>query len=104
MRESVRKAAQPRRRVLVISAEENEHSSLHRILDPAGWEFQAAITERIGMDALRRDSHDIPVVICNYTLPDGDWKRIWPLRMKYRLGPTWLCLRGWPTNAFGRRC
>ena len=28
------------------------------------------------MDALRRHGHAIPVVICNYTLPDGDWKRI----------------------------
>jgi len=28
------------------------------------------------MDALRRHSHATPVVICNYILPDGDWKLI----------------------------
>jgi DNA-binding NtrC family response regulator len=28
------------------------------------------------MDALRHNSHVIPVVICNHTLPDGDWTQI----------------------------
>ncbi len=70
------KTVQPRRRVLFIGAEHDEHASLRQILDPAGWEFQAAFTARGGMDALWRSEPAIPVVVCNHTLPDGDWRRI----------------------------
>ena len=95
---------QPRRRVLFIGAKDDEHSSLRQILDPAGWEFQAAFTACDGVDALRRNGHAIPVVICNYILPDGDWKRILAALDNCRFASASSSLRGWRMNAFGQRC
>jgi DNA-binding NtrC family response regulator len=86
----VLKTVQPRRRVLFIGAEYDEHASLRQILDPAGWEFEAAFTARGGMDALWRSDPAIPVVICNHTLLDGDWKRILTAVEKAPVPPTFL--------------
>lgn len=36
--------------------------------------MEGATTARDGLEMIRRDHCEIPVVICEHRLPDGDWK------------------------------
>jgi DNA-binding NtrC family response regulator len=38
------------------------------------WKLQGALTAGDGLKAMRRNHYEIPVVICEHCLPDGDWK------------------------------
>ena len=60
--------------VLLVSARTEDHDSLRGIFDGSKWEFQGAWTASEGRKVIRRDHREIPVVICQHSLPDGDWK------------------------------
>jgi DNA-binding NtrC family response regulator len=66
--------AAPPNAVLVISARAEVHSSLRSIFRGLRWDLQGAWTVSEGLQAIRRNLNEIPVVICEHTLPDGDWK------------------------------
>jgi DNA-binding NtrC family response regulator len=67
---------QTTRWILIIAPHADQHSSLRRIFDETLWECQSAFTKREGIDLLRRNRDSVQVVICEQSLPDGDWKGI----------------------------
>ena len=66
------RSAETEVKVLWISSSETDTIALRRILDHTAWKLEEART--LG-EALERLSADlVPVVICNYRLPDGTWR------------------------------
>jgi DNA-binding NtrC family response regulator len=60
-------------KVVVISHRAEDHASLRAILQRSPWEVHGAHTAGDGLRFLR--GHDpVPVVICEESLPDGDWR------------------------------
>jgi len=70
-----RHLSQPKRfRVLSISATPEDHHALRSILNDPLWQITKACTCK---DAIARLSRRrIPVVVCEYNLPDGSWRDI----------------------------
>ena len=60
--------------VLLVSARTEDHDSLRGIFHGSKWELQTAWTTRAGRKVIQHDHREIPVVICQHSLPDGDWK------------------------------
>ena len=60
--------------VLLVSAHAGDHDALHSIFSGSRWKLQGARTASEGLRAIRRDHPELPVVICEHSLPDGDWK------------------------------
>ena len=60
--------------VLLVSARAEDYDSLSRIYCGTPWQLQGAWTAKSGLDMLRRHRREIAVVICEHSLPDGDWK------------------------------
>lgn len=61
-------------RVLVVSAAEEEHRFLRHLFAHTNWRIYSArgCTEATAV----LDSQPIPVILCDYELPDGDWRRL----------------------------
>jgi len=59
---------------LLVSARTEDHDSLRGIYDGSKWELQTTWTVSEGRKVIGRDHCEIPVVICQHSLPDGDWK------------------------------
>ncbi len=61
-------------KVILISSLPDDHVLLRHIFDHSNWVLHTAPTCR---EALAYAcAHDIPVVICERDLPDGDWKLV----------------------------
>jgi len=60
--------------VLFISSCADDYASLQEIFGSSPWQLQVALTGLDGLRVIRRDLQRIPVVICESSLPDGDWK------------------------------
>ena len=60
--------------VLLVSARTEDHDSLRGIFHGSKWELQTAWTTRAGRKVIQHDHREIPVVICQHSLPDGEWK------------------------------
>jgi response regulator RpfG family c-di-GMP phosphodiesterase len=63
-----------RSKLLLVSPRFEDHSTLRRILRHTPWELQGAFTAGEGQTSLHLHHDLISVVICELTLPDGDWK------------------------------
>ena len=59
---------------LAVSPFEADLSFLQRMFDDADWKLFTAHTYKEGMTQLSREL--IPVVLCEYQLPDGNWKDV----------------------------
>lgn len=66
--------ALPTKAVLLVSAHTGDHNSLESIFRGSPWALQGACTAYDGLKTIRRNHGEIPVVICQHSLPDGDWK------------------------------
>ena len=64
----------PPNAVLLVSARTEDHDVLRGIFRGTRWELQGASTARGGLEMVRRHHREIAVVICEQSLPDGDWK------------------------------
>ena len=64
----------PTSAVLLVSSRTEDHDSLRDIYHGSKWELHTAWTVSEGRKAIQRDHREIPVVICQHSLPDGDWK------------------------------
>ena len=64
----------PTSAVLLVSARTEDHDSLRGIFHGSKWALQTASTASEGRKVIRRDHRALPVVICQHSLPDGDWK------------------------------
>jgi len=71
---SVVSVAGPPNAVLLVSARTEDHDSLQSIFGGSRWELQVAWTASDGLKTIRRNRLELPVVICEERLPDGDWK------------------------------
>ena len=60
--------------VLLVSARTEDHDSLRDIFHGSKWELRGAWTVSEGRKLIQRDHREILVVICQHSLPDGDWK------------------------------
>ena len=60
--------------VLLASPVEEDHSSLREMLTRSRWRLLDAHTCQEALALIKR--HDVPVVICAKTLPDGDWRTL----------------------------
>ena len=60
--------------MLLISSSREDHVSLRRILSRDRWKVHEARSYREAMSALCADR--MPVVICESSLPDGNWKDV----------------------------
>jgi hypothetical protein len=64
----------PRARLLSVSARQEDHLVLHRLVDSSQWRLVTAETCR---DAVRELwLHGARVVFCDCALPDGAWKDV----------------------------
>ena len=68
--------AKPQNAILLVSAHTREHDSLQNIFRGSRWQLQGARTVSDGLKSIRRHHAEIPVVICQHSLPDGDWKHL----------------------------
>jgi DNA-binding response OmpR family regulator len=59
---------------LLVSAHAEDHDSLESIFRDSRWQLQGAWTADAGLKMIRRNHREMPVVICEHSLPDGDWK------------------------------
>jgi DNA-binding response OmpR family regulator len=59
---------------LLVSAGTEDHDSLRDIFHGSNWELRGAWTASEGRQVIQRDHREITVVICQHSLPDGDWK------------------------------
>ena len=71
---SANSPATPPSVVLLVSAHNEDHDSLPCIFRGSRWHFQGARTASDGLKMIRRNPSGIPVVICEHSLPDGDWR------------------------------
>lgn len=60
--------------VLLVSGRTEDHDSLASIFRGSRWELEGAWTVRGGRKTIRHNPHKIGVVICEHSLPDGDWR------------------------------
>jgi DNA-binding NtrC family response regulator len=60
--------------VLLVSPRIEDHVSLQGIFHGSRWKMEGATTACDGLAMIRRNPCEIPVVICEHRLPDGDWK------------------------------
>ena len=60
--------------VLLVSAAGEDHALLPKIFRGTRWAMRAARTAKSGVRMIRRLRRDLGVVICQHSLPDGDWK------------------------------
>jgi hypothetical protein len=60
--------------VLLVSAHTGDHDSLEGIFRGSRWTLRGVCTASDGLKTIRRNPGEIPVVICQQSLPDGDWK------------------------------
>jgi DNA-binding NtrC family response regulator len=60
--------------VLLVNPRNEDHASLQSLFRGSRWKLQGAWTASDGLKAIRRNRYEIPVVICERCLPDGDWK------------------------------
>jgi DNA-binding response OmpR family regulator len=65
--------AEPKLRLLSISANPDDHSSLDRMIDHQAWQLATARTCRSAFSLLEQD---FEVVIADGLLPDGTWRDI----------------------------
>jgi DNA-binding NtrC family response regulator len=65
--------AEPKVRILSVSANRDDHLALNRMIDHKCWELQTASTCR---SAVRRLDRNIAVIFSECSLPDGTWKDI----------------------------
>ena len=73
---SAESTAIPTDAILLVSAHTGDHDSLQSIFRGSRWKLQEAWTASDGLKTIRRQHGEIPVVICEDSLPDGDWKRL----------------------------
>ena len=66
--------ATSRKAILSISAHSVYHDSLQSIFRGSRWRLHRARTASDGLKAIRRTHREISVVICEHSLPDGDWR------------------------------
>lgn len=66
----------PPNAILLVSAYAGDHDSLQSIFRGSRWQLQGARTVSDGLKSIRRHHAEIPVVICQHSLPDGDWKHL----------------------------
>jgi DNA-binding response OmpR family regulator len=59
---------------LLVSPRVEDHNSLKNIFRGSRWQVQGAWTASDGLKVIHRNHPEIPVVICEHNLPDGDWK------------------------------
>jgi DNA-binding response OmpR family regulator len=64
----------PTSAVLLVSGRAEDHDSLQDIFRGSRWKLQGAWTASEGLKEIRRKYLEIAVVICEHSLPDGDWK------------------------------
>jgi hypothetical protein len=62
--------------VLLVSPRIEDHVSLQGILLGSRWKMEGARTACDGLAMIRRNHCEIAVVICEYRLPDGDWRLV----------------------------
>ena len=60
--------------LLLASPLEEDHSSLREMLTQSRWRLLETHTCQEALALIKR--HDVPVVICARTLPDGDWRTL----------------------------
>ncbi len=60
--------------VLLVSPRNEDHDSLKSIFRGSRWQVQGARTAAEGLKMVHRNHTEISVVICERSLPDGDWK------------------------------
>lgn len=60
--------------VLLVSPRIDDHKSLQRIFRTSRAKLLGACTASDALITIRRNGSEIPVVICEQSLPDGDWK------------------------------
>ena len=65
---------EPPNTILLVSARAEDHDSLPGIFRGSRWKVQGAWTASEGLKMIRRDHGEISVVICEHSLPDGDWR------------------------------
>jgi response regulator RpfG family c-di-GMP phosphodiesterase len=58
--------------VLLVTPSEDDREWLKQICDQLNWELHTAESCQEAMSILRR--RNVPVIICEHRLPDGDWK------------------------------
>ena len=80
--------AVPASAVLLVSARSENHESLRSIFRGSRWGLQEAWTACEGGKTLSRNHSQIPVVICEDVLPDGDWKQVLTGLDKVAVGPS----------------
>ena len=66
----------PPNAILLVSAYAGDHDSLQSIFRGSRWQLQGARTVSDGLKSIRRHHAEIPVVICQHSLPDGGWKHL----------------------------
>lgn len=59
--------------ILVVSARCDDHISLNNILHGSPWTLRSSTTVSAALDLLRRSHYSTFAVICEPSLPDGDW-------------------------------
>lgn len=59
--------------ILVVSTRCDDHISLNNILHGSPWTLRSATTVSAALDLLRRRHYKTFAVICEPSLPDGDW-------------------------------
>ena len=62
--------------ILLVSPLSADHDSLQSIFRGSPWKLQGAWTASDGLKTIRRHHGELPVVICQHSLPDGDWKHL----------------------------
>ena len=74
--------------ILLVSAHAGDHDSLQSILGASRWQLQGASTTTEGLKIMRRQHAEIPVVICQHSLPDGGWKHLLTQMDKMTVSPS----------------
>ena len=62
--------------VLLVSAHTDDHHSMHTIFSGSSWNLRIAFTVNDALRQIRADHGEIGVVICEHSLPDGDWRSL----------------------------
>ena len=68
--------ALPTNSILLVSPCIEDHVSLESIFRGSRWNLVGACTASDGLRIIHRHHSNIPVVICEHRLPDGDWKLV----------------------------
>ena len=62
--------------ILLVSPLSTDHDSLQSIFRGSPWKLQGTWTASDRLKTIRRHHGELPVVICQHSLPDGDWKHL----------------------------